>query len=72
VRIYIREHRLHLGLSVTELARRADVARQTVHVLECNPSYIPTGSVLVRLATALAVQVVDLFAPPVWPVEPMP
>ena len=45
---------------------------KTVYTVERDPSYIPSGSVLRRLAAAFAVEVVDLFARPRTDVEPTP
>ena len=57
----VRERRQSLGLSQTELARRAGVVRQTVNKIENIGGYQVTTVVCLRLAQALDIDVADLF-----------
>lgn len=57
----VRERRQALGLTQTELARRAGVVRQTVNQVERKPGHQVTTVVCLRLAEALGVNVDELF-----------
>lgn len=48
-------------VSITDLARRSGVSRQTIYSIESDPGYMPLGAVMARLATALGVEIGDLF-----------
>lgn len=50
------------GVSITELSRRSDVSRQTIYSIESDCEYTPLGSVMARLATALGVEIGDIFS----------
>lgn len=49
------------GVSITDLARRSGVSRQTIYSIESDPLYEPMGSSMARLATALDREIGDLF-----------
>ena len=54
--------RQELGLTINDLAARAGVSRITVrHTEQCRPGYAPSGTVMLKLATALGLTVQDLF-----------
>lgn len=57
----VRDRRMTLGLTQTELARRAGVSRQTIWKLEQRPEYGVPKMVCVRLAAALSVEESWLF-----------
>jgi transcriptional regulator with XRE-family HTH domain len=59
----VRRERERLGLSVSELAKRADIAKSTLSQLEAG-SGNPSLETLWALATALGVQVTQLIAQP--------
>ena len=48
------------GLSAAELAREAEVTRQTIYAIEAG-SYVPNTALALKLARALEVSVEDLF-----------
>lgn len=50
------------GMSVTDLSRRSDVSRQTIYSIEGDSEYTPLGAVMARLASALGVEIGDLFS----------
>lgn len=50
------------GVSITDLARRSGVSRQTIYSIESDCEYTPLGAVMARLATALNVEIGDLFS----------
>lgn len=50
------------GLSVSELARRSKVTRQTIHRLENDEVNSANSKTLMRIADALDVKVTDFFA----------
>jgi transcriptional regulator with XRE-family HTH domain len=58
-----RQLRIRAGLTQSEWAARAGVARQHVHRLE-RGAHVPSLLVLGRLASALGVPVVELVKPP--------
>lgn len=60
----IRRERLHAGLSVSDLARRASIAKSTLSQLESG-SGNPSIETLWSLATAMGIQVTRFFEQPV-------
>ncbi|HEL3169513.1 TPA: helix-turn-helix transcriptional regulator [Stenotrophomonas maltophilia] len=64
----LRREREHLGVSVSELAKRAGVAKSTLSQLEAGIGN-PSLETLWALASALEVQVSQLIAPPQQPVQ---
>jgi transcriptional regulator with XRE-family HTH domain len=58
----LKRRREAAGLSVQELARKANVSRQTVYVLEADANS-PTLEVLLRLSVALDTDPRDLIGP---------
>jgi putative molybdopterin biosynthesis protein len=58
---YLKSVRTKIGLSQGELASRAGITRQAVSSIESN-LYLPTTAVALRLASALACRVEDLFS----------
>ena len=57
----VRERRLALGITQTELARRCGLVRQTVSQVERIAGYRPTAVVCLRIARALGCDVAELF-----------
>jgi len=57
----VRQERQTRGLSVTALARAADVSRQTIYSIEGDPSYNVGLDTMRRIAAALGVSVGDLY-----------
>ena len=55
----VRERREELGLSQDELAVESEVGRTTVKAVERGE--VPSGTVMLKLATALQSRVQDLF-----------
>ncbi|ASN59360.1 helix-turn-helix transcriptional regulator [Latilactobacillus curvatus] len=60
----IRQYRQAIGISQTELAKRAKVARQTINLIE-NGKYNPSLDLCIRLAQVLGTDLNTLF----WKVE---
>jgi HTH-type transcriptional regulator / antitoxin HipB len=58
----VRARRLELGMSQTELAKRADMTQSAVYRLEAGGT-VPTIGVLERLAAALSADLVVTLAP---------
>ena len=56
----IREYRQSIGISQTELARRVQVARQTINFIE-NNKYNPSLDLCIRLAQVLETDLNTLF-----------
>ncbi|AWZ42200.1 helix-turn-helix transcriptional regulator [Latilactobacillus sakei] len=56
----IREYRQSIGISQTELARRVQVARQTINLIE-NNKYNPSLDLCIRLAQVLETDLNTLF-----------
>lgn len=61
MRYRLREKREEAGLTQTELAEMAGVARQTIIAIEGNDMKVTTTSTLIKLAKALSCSVTDLF-----------
>jgi HTH-type transcriptional regulator/antitoxin HipB len=59
----VRERRLALGLSQTEVAARAGMTQPALSRLEAGGA-VPTIAVLSRIATALGAELVVTIAPP--------
>lgn len=57
----IRDERLGRGWTITYLAGKADVTRQTIHTLENDPHYTPRGAIMVRIAAAFGCNLSDIF-----------
>ncbi len=57
----VREARLAAGLSVSELARRARVARQTLIWIEQAPEHNPHVETMSRIAAELGCEMGDLY-----------
>lgn len=55
---FIRRQR---GLTVTALARRAGLARQTIYSIERQPGYRPSANVMFALSQALNENIANLF-----------
>jgi transcriptional regulator with XRE-family HTH domain len=60
---FMRERRSELGMSCEELAFRLGVTIRAVANWEKDPSWLPVGAQLSRLASVLGVPVADLIAP---------
>jgi HTH-type transcriptional regulator/antitoxin HipB len=58
----VRARRLELGMSQTELAKRADMTQSAVSRLEASGT-VPTIGVLERLAAALSAELVVTLTP---------
>lgn len=58
---HLKSFRIRTGLSQSELATRSGITRQAVSSIESN-LYLPTTAVALRLASALACRVEDLFS----------
>lgn len=56
----MKERRISLGLSQSELAKRVGVARQTINMIE-NGGYNPTLELCIRICHELGVTLNDLF-----------
>ncbi|AMB93794.1 helix-turn-helix transcriptional regulator [Aerococcus sanguinicola] len=57
---HVRSYRQKLGISQAELARRVEVARQTINLIE-NDKYNPSLDLCLRLAHALGTDLNQLF-----------
>lgn len=57
----VKEFREKIGMSQSELARRAGVSRQTIWSIEDDNQYRTTVTTLFKIATALGVKVDDIF-----------
>lgn len=57
----IKEKRESIGMSQTELAKRAGVSRGLIWLLESDPNATTTTKTLVKIATALGTTVGDIF-----------
>lgn len=57
----VRERRLALGLTVVELAEKADVSRRVVGLIDRQDDHTPSGTVQLKLAKAMGTTVQDLF-----------
>jgi molybdate-binding protein/DNA-binding XRE family transcriptional regulator len=55
------EIRKNRGIGASDLARRVNVSRQTIHAIECG-TYVPNTTVTLQLARELEVSVEELFA----------
>lgn len=55
-----RQYRQSIGISQTELARRVQVARQTINLIE-NNKYNPSLDLCIRLAQVLETDLNTLF-----------
>ncbi|AUX12619.1 transcriptional regulator [Latilactobacillus sakei] len=56
----IRQYRQSIGISQTELARRVQVARQTINLIE-NNKYNPSLALCIKLAQVLETDLNTLF-----------
>ena len=57
---HVRFYRQKIGISQAELARRVEVARQTINLIE-NDKYNPSLDLCLRLAHALGTDLNQLF-----------
>lgn len=57
----VAERRRQLGMSQRDLAAAAEVAQGTLVKIEASDGYAPTGTVQVKIATALKTETQDLF-----------
>lgn len=57
----VAERRHELGLTQRELADAAGIAQATLVKIEANDGYAPTGTVQVKIATALETETQQLF-----------
>ena len=57
----IREIREQAGLTQEELSIKSGVSRATIWALECGDNKVTTTKTLLNIATALGVQMDDLF-----------
>lgn len=60
----VRDRRQEKGLSQMALAKKVDVARQTINMIE-NGKYNPSLDICIKLAKSLGTDLNDLF----WEVE---
>ena len=61
--IKIREYRREMGITQTELSKRANVSRATISALENGTLAVTTTETLIKIAKALGKQVSDIFLP---------
>ena len=61
--IKIREFRREMGITQTELSKRANVSRATISALENGTLTVTTTETLIKIAKALGKQVSDIFLP---------
>lgn len=61
--IKIREYRREMGITQTELSKRANVSRATISALENGTLTVTTTETLIKIAKALGKQVSDIFYP---------
>src|SRR6185312_10852753 len=61
IRTLLQNVRKARGLSAAELAKRAEVSRQTIYAIE-DGSFVPNTAVALRLARVLDVSVEEIFA----------
>ena len=61
--IKIREYRREMGITQTELSKRANVSRDTISALENGTLTVTTTETLIKIAKALGKQVSDIFLP---------
>lgn len=59
--IKIREFRREMGITQTELSKRANVSRATISALENGTLTVTTTETLIKIAKALGKQVSDIF-----------
>lgn len=57
----VREARVALGMTVAELAEKADVSRRVVGLIDREDDHTPSGTVQLKVARALGATVQDLF-----------
>ena len=57
----IREIREQIGITQEELSAKSGVSRATIWALECGDNKVTTTKTLLNIATALGVQMDDLF-----------
>ena len=57
----VRERRVALGLTVVELAEKADVSRRVVGLIDREDDHTPSGTVQLKIAQALDSTVQELF-----------
>lgn len=57
----VREKRLALGMTLAELADKADVSRRVVGLIDREDDHTPSGTVQLKLAKSLRTTVQDLF-----------
>ena len=58
----IREIRERVGITQEELSAKSGVSRATIWALECGENKVTTTKTLLNIATALGVQMDDLFS----------
>lgn len=58
----IREIRERVGITQEELSAKSGVSRATIWALECGENKVTTTKTLLNIATALGVQLDDLFS----------
>jgi transcriptional regulator with XRE-family HTH domain len=61
----VQEVRQAKGMTVSALARAAEISRQTVYSIEGDPSHNVGSDTMRRIAVALGVTLGDLYAVPV-------
>ena len=57
----VAERRRKFGMSQRALAEAAEIAQATLVKIESNDGYAPSGTVQVKIATALETETQDLF-----------
>lgn len=57
----VREKRQGLGMTLADLAEKADVSRRVVGLIDREDDHTPSGTVQLKLAKALGTTVQDLF-----------
>ena len=57
----LRQIRLEKGMTISELARRAKVTRQTIYNIEGDPNAGVSYRVMARIALAMGVKASDIF-----------
>jgi transcriptional regulator with XRE-family HTH domain len=57
----IKSRRLEMGLSIAELARRADISKGYLHSIEAGETQSPSAEVLFKIAHELGTTIADLL-----------
>lgn len=63
MKIKIKEYRREMGMTQTELSKRANVSRATISALENGALSVTTTETLIKIAEALGRKVSDIFLP---------